>query len=640
MPVISKVGRTSWGVRFTLALMYTLLLLGSVTMVGPFLLMLAGSISSEADISDYRIVPRFLYDDGALFARFLNEKYFNDLSSLKDLYRYELPRVDVRTGAVREMIERLRLREQAADPGMQPFVAAYGEFLASAIPTDCYQAAFLSRGGLIGPVNRGFQAWLKQRHPSLSALNRAFGDQFNHWAEISIPQELIHSRDWAPVYHERYREYLRYKPSLPAWQRLPFDGTRKWMDHLRFVSDGNITRLNEMLGTRYRDFSEVALPVTVPDSPPLAAIWEDFVRRKWPLRLIQLNEDGLREYHKFLRAKRRTIEELNHAYGTAYADFSQIPWPTGEMFEGLRQSDVLEFLRGTKGELPQLSVRHVSLRNATTEFRRWLLHRHGGSLEGINQALGTRFQRLEDITLPHAVWEWQKIMNRASVWRWYFVRINYVEVFDFIVTKGRALVNTIIFILLSIAITLTVNPLCAYALSRFNLSYAYKVLLFLLATMAFPAEVTLIPNFLLLRDLGLLNTFAALVLPGMASGFSIFILKGFFDTLPKELYEAAQLDGAGELRMFYQITVPLCKPVFAYIALITFTAAYGAFLFALTVCQDPNMWTLMVWLYDLHAYAPEHIKVAALVVAMIPTLLVFVTCQRVIMRGIVLPQMN
>jgi multiple sugar transport system permease protein len=92
--------------------------------------------------------------------------------------------------------------------------------------------------------------------------------------------------------------------------------------------------------------------------------------------------------------------------------------------------------------------------------------------------------------------------------------------------------------------------------------------------------------------------------------------------------------------MFYQITVPLCQPVFAYTALITFTGAYGAFLFALTVCQDPNMWTIMVWLYDLQTSVPEHIKVAALVVAMIPTLLVFVSCQRVIMRGIVLPQMN
>ncbi|MCS7047902.1 MAG: carbohydrate ABC transporter permease [Verrucomicrobiae bacterium] len=626
--------------RVTLALMYLLLVTGSITMIGPFLLMLAGSISNEADVSDYRIVPKFLYDDTALFARFLNDKYYNDLSALKDLYRYELSRVDVRTGTVAEMARQLRLREQATDPAMQRLVAAYGEFLAYGISTDCYQAGFLSRGGLVGPVNRGFQAWLQTEFASLTDLNRAIDQSFDYWAEVSVPVELISSRDWAPVYHSRYRLYLRYKPLLPVWQRVPFEGTRKWIDHLRFVADGNIARLNERLGTQYRDFSDISLPPSLPNHPLLAELWEDFVRRKWPLRLLEINEGGLQEYRSYLKARRGSIAQLNATYGTNYRSFDEVPWPTGEMLEGIRQSDLLDFLRDARADLPRLSIRNVTLRNATVEFRRWLLREYGGSLEEINRRLGTQFGRLDDIVIPHAVWEWKEVTDNPGAWRWYFIRTNYVEVFSFIFTKGRALINTVIYILLAIVITLTVNPLCAYALSRFNLSYAYKVLLFLLATMAFPAEVTMIPNFLLLRDLGLLNTFAALVLPGMANGFSIFILKGFFDTLPRELYEAGQLDGASELRMFYQITVPLCKPVFAYIALITFTAAYGAFLFALTVCQDPNMWTLMVWLYDLNATAPEHIRVAALVVAMIPTLLVFVSCQRVIMRGIVLPQMN
>src|SRR5512145_3175500 len=107
MPVISKVGRAAPAVRFTFTLMYTFLLIGAVTMIGPFLMMLSGSISSEADISDYRIVPKFLRDDTALFARFLNDKYYNDLVSLKDLYRYDLSRVDVRTGTVKQMVEDL-----------------------------------------------------------------------------------------------------------------------------------------------------------------------------------------------------------------------------------------------------------------------------------------------------------------------------------------------------------------------------------------------------------------------------------------------------------------------------------------------------------------------------------------------------
>src|SRR5262249_20975619 len=153
----------------------------------------------------------------------------------------------------------------------------------------------------------------------------------------------------------------------------------------------------------------------------------------------------------------------------------------------------------------------------------------------------------------------------------------------------------------------------------------------------FPGDVTQIPSFLMLRELGLLNTFAALVIPAAANGYSIFLLKGFFDSLPKDLYESASLDGASELRMFGTIAMPLSAPILAVIALGAFTAAYGAFMFALLVCQKESMWTLMVYVYQLQQFYGAPIIFAALVVAAIPTLLVFVFCQNIIMRGIVVP---
>ncbi len=168
-------------------------------------------------------------------------------------------------------------------------------------------------------------------------------------------------------------------------------------------------------------------------------------------------------------------------------------------------------------------------------------------------------------------------------------------------------------------VTLIINPLAAYALSRYQLPGTYKILLFLLATMAFPAEVTMIPGFLLLKQFHLLNTYWAILLPSMASGYSIFLLKGFFDSLPRELYEAAMLDGAREATMFMRITVPLSKPVLAVIGLGTFTAAYGMFMFAFVVCQDPNMWTMMVWLFEMNVWSPQFVQMAALVLSGIPT---------------------
>ena len=229
--------------------------------------------------------------------------------------------------------------------------------------------------------------------------------------------------------------------------------------------------------------------------------------------------------------------------------------------------------------------------------------------------------------------------------------------------------------------------------------YAHHILIFLLVTMAFPAEVCMIPGFLLVKsfpvgaicigaavllffvltrmflvkvrlpmflnitlaavvtgvaayyippmiahaigrddlNVTLMNTFFALVLPGLANGFSIFLLKGFFDSLPPELYEAAMLDGAGEIRIFLRITMPLCKPVLAVIALGAYTAAYGTFMFAFLTCQDPSMWTLMVFLYQFQQTYSIPLVMASLVVTAIPTLLVFIFCQGIILRGIVIP---
>ena len=135
----------------------------------------------------------------------------------------------------------------------------------------------------------------------------------------------------------------------------------------------------------------------------------------------------------------------------------------------------------------------------------------------------------------------------------------------------------------------------------------------------------------------LLNTFAALVLPGAANGYFIFLLKGFFDSLPRELFEAAELDGAGEWTKFWSLAMNLSKPILAVIALGAFTGAYGAFMMALVIIPDESMWTLMVWISQLQAGAHGAVVYASLVIAAVPTFLVFALCQNVIIRGIVVP---
>ena len=219
---------------------------------------------------------------------------------------------------------------------------------------------------------------------------------------------------------------------------------------------------------------------------------------------------------------------------------------------------------------------------------------------------------------------------------------NYRLVGQYLFMRGRAFVNTVLLVLLSVVASLIVNPLAAYALSRFKMKGTEKVILFLLATMAFPSAVTAIPGFLLIRDLGLLNTLAALVLPTVASGMSIFILKGFFDALPRELYEAAAIDGAGEWTVFSKITLPMTTPILAVNALNHFIAAYNSWEWAFLVCQKESQWTIAVWMYQMsqEMAGQPWCVMAGFVLVSVPTALVFLLCQKVILRGIVLPSMK
>lgn len=274
-------------------------------------------------------------------------------------------------------------------------------------------------------------------------------------------------------------------------------------------------------------------------------------------------------------------------------------------------------------------------------FQQFALKRHG-SLDAVNRAYGLDLDSIEELRIPFREaflatfdrCEWSMTAKSISG--------NYATVADYLLHTGRAVPNTVILVLLTIFMTLTVNPLAGYALSRFRFRGAQKVIIFCMLTMAFPAAVAAIPGFLLLRDMHLLNTFAALVLPAAANGMTIFLLKGFFDSLPRELYEAATMDGAPEWRIFWQVSVPLVKPILAVSMLNAFVFAHNGWEWAIIVCQDPMLWTVAVWTYQFYQTmgAQPAAVMAAFIVNSLPVLAVFLLCQKIILRGIILPQMK
>ena len=259
------------------------------------------------------------------------------------------------------------------------------------------------------------------------------------------------------------------------------------------------------------------------------------------------------------------------------------------------------------------------------------------SPEEASQAHGVVYSSWNDCKIPLAALETEYVLKNTRTLRKRYALRNFRVVIRQMFVQGRSFYNTMIFVALALLFSLTLQPLVAYALSRFQPPGTWKFIFIFVATMAFPPMVGMIPQFLIIQKLGLLNTFIALVLPMTINGMMIFLLKGFFDSIPSDLYDAAVIDGASEFRIFWTIAMAMSTPILAVVALQTFSGASMSFLYPLIVCPDPEMHVLAVWLQQFQQTASGTAVFASIIVASSPSLLIFIFAQRTIMRGIAVP---
>ena len=632
MPIISRIGRRSPRVRLLVLGIYVVLTLGSISTVYPLLIMLAGSTKSGVDVSDFAAIPAFLRDDVALYRKHLEGLFNESLDSLNTTYDTDVASFEV-------------LQPPAA-PNAR-LAQAWADFLGQAdLPLNAWALGYANAGvsRTVPRELREFKVTLQERFGhDLPRLNQEFGTEFVTWNSLYISGQDTTIRRNLPAggpYGSAFNEF-KTRQSLDRRVYLNLEGFYKRL-FLKPQYTRAIEEYNRLHGTSLASYEQVRLPERYPSAAPprVRDDWETFVRNTLNLLWIRADAAAAEPYRAFLAAKYHSVEALNRRYGTAYPTFAAVPLVEEPPGEGVRLSDWDSFVTGWQD--PESGARHgvdigqVRIHSPDGVFRDWLRQRYA-TVAAANAALGTRFADFAEIVPPQEHFHWFEYCRQRGALRLEFVTRNYRAVLEYMLFHGRGIFNTVIYCALAIALALVVNPIAAYAMSRYRMPTAYKVLLFLLLTMAFPPMVTQIPVFLMLRQLGLLNTFAALLLPGLANGYSIFLLKGFFDSLGQELYESAQIDGASEWVMFWHITMSLSKPILAVIALNAFTAAYSNFMFALLICQDQKMWTLMVWLYRLNGGSGVGVIYASLIIAAIPTLLVFVFCQNLIMRGIVVP---
>jgi len=218
---------------------------------------------------------------------------------------------------------------------------------------------------------------------------------------------------------------------------------------------------------------------------------------------------------------------------------------------------------------------------------------------------------------------------------------NYLRTFA-AVPFGRYYANSIV---VSVSVTtaqILISSLAAFAFARLRFRGRETIFLFYLATLMIPFPVTLIPNFLIVKNLGWYDTYLALIVPGLFSVFSTFLLRQYYRGIPLDFDEAARMDGASSLRIWWQIIVPLSGPVLATLSIFVFQGVWNDFLWPLVVTTSENMRTIPV---GLAAFVGQYstawdLLMAGSVIALLPVLVIYVIGQKWFVQGIALSGMG
>ena len=201
---------------------------------------------------------------------------------------------------------------------------------------------------------------------------------------------------------------------------------------------------------------------------------------------------------------------------------------------------------------------------------------------------------------------------------------------------GRCFANSLFLATAATVLALLFNVTAGYAFAKLRFAGRERIFRVLLGALIIPAQVAMIPLFLLLKEMGLVNTYLGVLIPSMANVFGIFLVRQYTMSIPDELLEAARVDGAGELRVFVSIVLPTLGPILVTLAIFTFLGSWNDFLWPLIVLTDDDLHTLPVALASL---SREHVQdnelmMAGSVVTVLPVLVLFLVLQRYYIQGL------
>lgn len=201
---------------------------------------------------------------------------------------------------------------------------------------------------------------------------------------------------------------------------------------------------------------------------------------------------------------------------------------------------------------------------------------------------------------------------------------------------ARIVANSSLVTVVTTTLQVVVSAMAGYGLARFHFRGRQALILIYLGTLMVPFQVTIVPLFIMMRFLGWVNTLQALILPGVASAFGVFLFRQYFLQMPAELEEAAALDGSSPWRTFWSVAFPYARPAAATHGILAFMASWNAFLWPLFIARDEKSMTLPVGLASLHGrYETDwNLVMAGSVVAVVPIIVVYGLMQRHISEGL------
>jgi len=223
-----------------------------------------------------------------------------------------------------------------------------------------------------------------------------------------------------------------------------------------------------------------------------------------------------------------------------------------------------------------------------------------------------------------SVWKWQNYKQVLSA--------GSISFFQMFLNSMKVTIPVVIF-------NITFSSLAAYAFARINFPYKKFIFMLFISSMMIPSAVVMVPRFMFFTKLKLIDTYLPLILPSaFGTAFSIFLLRQFFMTIPKDLEEAAVIDGCSKLRIWATIIVPLSKPIIATLSVFLFQGSYNDFMGPLIYLNSDTKFTVQLGLAGFrNSFSTRYdLIMAGSMLALLPVLIIYIACQKYIVKGIVM----